>query len=99
MQIEERFIFSGHAIGASAHFHKLDDVHNLDHAIPTLGSSVVPSVGGLSHHKVSNFSYVVNEPRRRTLLSAQHVEVSARGRELHDQYETETEILVKEVSV
>lgn len=99
MEIDERFIFSGHAIGASAHFHKLDDLENLDHAIPTLGSSVLAPVGGFSHHVVANFCYVVNEPRRRTLLAAQHAETRARGRERHDQWETEVEAKVRGVSV
>ena len=99
MEIDERFIFSGHAIGAAAHFHTLDDLENLDPAIPTLGSSVLAPVGGLSHHEVNNFSYVVNEPRRRTLLSAQHAKTSARGRERPDQYETEIEVIVRGVSV
>ena len=99
MKIDKRFMFSGHAIGVSAHFHRLDDVHNLNHFIPTLGSSVLSPVGGRSHHEVKNFFYTVDEPRRRILLSAQHVEATAHGSETDDQFETETHVLVRGVSV
>lgn len=99
MEIDKRFVFSGHAIGVSAHFHRLDDVHNLKHFIPTLGSSVLPPVGGLSHHEVKNFFYTADEPRRRVLLSAQHAEATAQGTEANDQFETETHVLVRGVSV
>src|SRR5207237_10716984 len=76
MEIDKRFVFSGHAIGVSAHFHRLDDLHNLKHFIPTLGSSVLPPVGGLSHHQVKNFCYSADEPKRRMLLSAKHVQAT-----------------------
>jgi len=99
MEIDKRFIFSGHAIGVSAHFHRLGDIHNLKHFIPTLGSSVLPPVGGLSHHQVANYCYTADEPKRRTLLSAQHVEATAQGTEAGDQFETETRIFVRGVSV
>ena len=99
MEIVERFIFSGHVIGASAHFHKLDNLENIYHPIPVLGSAVVPIVGGLAQHKVENFSYTVDEPRRRTLLAARHVEARAHGREYGDRYETEIETQVRGLSV
>jgi hypothetical protein len=99
MKIDKRFMFSGHAIGVSAHFHRLDDVHNLNHFIPTLGSSVLSPVGGRSHHEVKNFFYTADEPRRRILLSAQHVEATAHGSETDDQFETETRVFVRGVSV
>lgn len=99
MEIDKRFVFSGHAIGVSAQFHRLDDVHNLKHFIPTLGSSVLPPIGGRSHHKVANFCFSVQEPRRRTLLMAQHVETTAHGRKEEDQFETEIHALVRDVSV
>ena len=99
MEIDKRFVFSGHAIGVNASFHRLDDVHNLKHFIPTLGSSVLPPVGGLSYHKVANFCYRVDEPKRRTLLAVTHAEATAHGQEADDQFETEVRIQVRGVSV
>ena len=94
MKIEERFYFSGHAIGVAAHFHRIDDTHDLDHRIPTLGSSAIPSVGGHSRHRVANFAYTAGHPRHITLVSAQKAETMARGKCLPNQ-QFETEIYAK----
>jgi hypothetical protein len=98
MKIDERFAFSGHAIGVAAHFHRIDDVHDLDHNIPTLGSSAIPIVGGHSRHRVANFCYTASHPRHITLLSAQKVETHARGNCLpNKQFETEIHAVVHSV--
>jgi len=100
MEIDKRFVFSGHAIGAAAHFHRIDDVHDLDHNIPALGSSAIPIVGGHSRHRVANFCYTASHPRRITLLSAQRVETSARGKCLpNHQFLTEIGAVVRSLSV
>jgi hypothetical protein len=100
MEIDQRFHFSGHAIGTAAHFHRIDDVHDLDHNIPTLGSSAIPSVGGHSRHRVANFCYTASHPRHITLLSAQKVETMARGKCLpNKQFETEIGAVVRSLVV
>jgi hypothetical protein len=100
MEIDRRFVFSGHAIGAAAHFHRLDDLHNLNHVIPTLGSSAIPAVGGRSHHLVTNQLFTAEKPRKRTLLSAQHSETTAVGRKIDDtHFETELGVVVRSVDV
>jgi hypothetical protein len=99
MEIDKRFAFSGHAIGVAAHFHRIDDVHDLDHNIPALGSSAIPIVGGHSRHRVANFCYTASHPRHITLLSAQKVETHARGKCLpNKQFETEIGAVVHSVS-
>src|SRR5260370_15541241 len=98
MKLDERFVFSGYAIGVAAHFHRIDDVHDLDHNIPTLGSSAIPSVGGLSRQRVANFCYTASHPRHITLLSAQKVETHARGKCLpNKQFETEIGAVIHSV--
>src|SRR5258708_22825398 len=98
MKTDERFAFSGHAIGVAAHFHRIDDVHDIDHNIPTLGSSAIPIVGGHSRHRVANFCYTASHPRHITLLSAQKVETHARGKCLpNKQFETEIHAVVHSV--
>src|SRR5437773_5278948 len=100
MEIDKRFAFSGHAIGVAAHFHRIDDVHDLNHNIPTLGSSAIPIVGGHSRHRVANFCYTASHPRHITLLSAQKVETFARGKCLQNkQFETEIGAVVRSLTV
>ena len=94
-----RFIFSGHAIGASAHFHKLDQTEKLNYDVPVLGASVLPPTGGLSESVVKDYAFEVTHPRRRTLLSVKKIETSAHGRVLGSRYETETVASVESVTV
>jgi hypothetical protein len=96
---EERYLYSGHTVGASAQFHRLDDVENLDHRIPALGASVLPVTGGLAIAHVADYSYVVDHPRHRTLLSVRRVDSSAEGRELRDRFETEVGAEVESIRV
>ena len=93
------FRFSGHSLGAAALFHQLDDVHNLNHAIPTLGASVLAPTGGVAQASVKNYAYTVDQPRKRTLLSVRKVETAAHGRDLGTRFETEVEADVEELRV
>jgi hypothetical protein len=96
---EERYLYSGHTVGASAQFHRLDDVENLNHRIPALGASVLPVTGGLAVAHAADYSYVVDQPRHRTLLSVRRVDSSAEGREHADRFETEVGAEVESIHV
>ena len=93
----KRYIFAGHAIGAAAQFHRLDELQNLKHVIPTLGASVLPTTGGLSKSHASNFCFNVDHPRRRSLLSVRKIESTAAGRDLGSRFETETETEIESI--
>ena len=84
-----RFMFAGHAIGASARFHRLDDVHNLNHVVPTLGSSVLSSSGGRCDSHRDPFRFDVDAPRKRCLMAVQRVDTMAEGRDANGVIETE----------
>jgi hypothetical protein len=94
-----RYLYSGHTVGAAAHFHRLDDVENLNYAVPTLGASVLPVTGGLSRGHASNYSFDVDEPRHRTLLSVRRIDSMAHGREFADRFETEIETDIESIHV
>jgi len=96
---EQRYLYSGHAVGASAQFHRLDDVEHLNHRIPALGASVLPVTGGLATAHAADYSYVVDQPRHRTLLSVRRVDSSAEGREYADRFETEVGAEVESIHV
>jgi hypothetical protein len=96
---EPRYLYSGHTVGASAQFHRLDDVKNLNHRIPALGASVLPVTGGLATAHAADYSYVVEHPRHRTLLSVRRVDSSAEGREHADRFETEVGAEVESIHV
>ncbi len=76
-----RFMFAGHAIGAAARFHRLYDQSNLNHVIPTLGSSVIPGSGGRSNAHADPYRYHVKEPRACCLFEVQRVDTFAEGRD------------------
>ena len=95
----QRYLYSGHTVGASAHFHRLDEVKNLNHVIPTLGASVLPVTGGLSKGHAAYYAYNVDHPRHRTLLSVSRVDSMAAGREFDDRYETEIEADIESIHV
>src|SRR5258708_37118588 len=100
MEIDRRFAFSGHAIGVAAHSHRIDDVHDLDHNIPALGSSAIPIVGGHSRHRVATFCYTASHPRQITLLSAQKFGTMTRGKCLPTkQFETKMGAVVRALAI
>jgi len=96
---QERYLYSGQTVGASAHFHRLDDVENLNHNIPALGASVLPVTGGLAKGHAGNYCYMVDYPRHRTLLAVRRIDSSAEGRELPDKYETEVTAEIESIHV
>ena len=90
-----RFMFAGHAIGASARFHRIDELDNLNHVIPTQGSSVLPVTGGRSESRVSTpYRYQVDNPRRCCLLEVGSIDTWVEGRNLNGSYETELSVEV-----
>lgn len=94
-----RYMFAGHAIGAAARFHRLDEAENLNHVIPTLGASVLPVTGGRAESRAAGYRYDVDSPRRRCLFSAGRVETWAEGRGGDTGTETELNIEVDDLSV
>jgi hypothetical protein len=74
-----RYIFSGHAVGAWAQFNQLD-YNQVNRVVPTQGATVLPPAGGLSTAHARNFSFDVDQPRPRTLLSVRQIESTASGR-------------------
>jgi hypothetical protein len=95
----QRYLYSGHTVGASAQFHRLDDVVNLNHRVPALGASVLPVTGGLATAHAADYSYVVEHPQHRTLLSVRRVDSSAEGREFANRFETEVDAEVESIDV
>lgn len=93
------YIFSGHAIGASAHFHTLDQATGLNHLVPTQAASVLPHTGGLSQGSAAQYSYKVDQPRARTLLAVGQASSKASGRSFDDRYETEVEVDLRSLEV
>jgi hypothetical protein len=93
------FIFSGNAVGAAAQFHKLDQLQNLNHVIPTLGASALPGTGGLSKGHAANYCYAVDQPRKRTLLAVRRIDTKAEGLTLADRWETDVEAEIEAVDV
>ena len=93
------FRFSGHALGVAARFTQLDEMENLNHVIPTLGSSVLAPTGGDAQASVKNYAYTVDQPRKRTLLSVRKVETAAHGRDLGVRFETEVEADIEDLRV
>src|SRR5271165_5772943 len=99
MEIDKRFVFSGSAVGAAAHFYHLDNVP-VDHVVPTIGSSAIPIVGGRTHHKVGPQTHSTDHPRNRILLSVEQVETLAFGKEVSPRkYATEIGAIVNGLSV
>ncbi len=93
------YLFAGHAIGAAAHFNRLDDSENLSHVVPALGGSVVPGIGGMSRSSVSNYSYRADYPRPRTLLMVDRADSLAAGQGSRGWGETEVDAEVEGAAV
>jgi len=88
----ERFMFAGHAIGAAAQFHRLDETQDLNHVVPTLGASVLPVTGGRSESHVNPYRFDVDAPRKRCLLAVDGIHSWAEGRSRAGRFETELSI-------
>jgi len=94
-----RTLFAGHAIGAAARFHRLDEAENLNHIVPTLGASVLPATGGRSQSHVDPFCFAVDQPRPRTLLAVERVDSLVEGRDPAGRHETELTVEVEKLNV
>ncbi|MFY9727330.1 MAG: hypothetical protein WB579_11765 [Bryobacteraceae bacterium] len=95
--MSKSYVFSGHALGVAAQFHSLDEAHNLDHVVPTLGASVLAPTGGHSRSRVIHYAYSVDQPRKRTLLSVRKIKTAVSGRDLGNRFETEIEADIEAV--
>ena len=95
-----RYLFSGHAIGAAAHFRRLDQTTGLNHLIPTQAASVLPTTGGLSQASASDYSYRVDQPRPMVLFSVGKASSTAAGRCVDDAtFVTEVQVDLETVGV
>jgi hypothetical protein len=94
-----RYMFAGHAIGAAARFHRLDEAENLNHVIPTIGSCVVPITGGRTECNAGVYRYDVDEPRRRCLFAIEGVTAWVEGRGRDDRQETELSVEVAGIEI
>jgi hypothetical protein len=94
-----RYVFSGHAVGVAAQFHRLGELTGLNHVVPTLGAAVLPVTGGLSHSRAQDYDYKVDEPWSRSLLKVKHVQSKAHGAETRDGYQTEVTSEIDEIGV
>lgn len=94
-----RFIFSGHAVGFAAQFNRLDKSADLNEVVPALGVSALPATGGLAEASVKDYSFDVERPRKRRLVSVQSMRTSASGRKSGNCYETEISCDVENLTV
>jgi hypothetical protein len=88
-----RFKFAGHAVGAAARFHRLDDT-SVNEVVPTQGAVVLASTGGKSEAQAVGFRYEVSYPRRRCLLALDRVHTWVEGRDPDGCFETEVDVEV-----
>src|SRR5581483_7931526 len=99
MTMDRRIVFSGQAIGVGLHFNHFDNV-KVDHAIPAMGATAIPIVGGASHQKISNQRHTVDHPRHRTVLEVGEVESNSVGRILSDtEFATEIHCIVRALAI
>jgi len=95
----KRYVFSGHAVGVAAHFHRLGKLEGLNHAIPAVGAAVLPVTGGLSQADVADYHYPVEKPWKRSLISVVHVASSALGTLEQDGYRTVVHSKIQNVDI
>src|SRR5512142_1454434 len=94
-----RYMFAGHAIGASVRFHRLDDVP-VSEVVPSVGSAVIAGTGGRSEWRSQEpFRYETQYPRRRCLLAVDQVHTWVEGRDPEGRFETEVNAEVQGVHV
>ena len=84
-----RYMFAGHAIGAQARFHRLDDLA-VNEVVPAIGATVLSGTGGRSEFPSAGpFRYWAEKPRRRCLLAVDQVNTWVEGRDPEGRFETE----------
>jgi len=94
-----RYVYSGHAIGVAAQFHRLFESTGLHHVVPALGAVVLPVTGGLAHSKTSGYSYPVNDPQKLALVTVGHVESRAEGFEGSGGFVTDVHSKIEDLHV
>jgi hypothetical protein len=95
-----RYMFAGHALGVAARFHRLDELENLNHVIPTLGACVLAATGGRSHsHRDGPYRYEVDQPRKQCLLAVDRIDAWVEGRQPDGRLETEVNVEVDGLGV
>lgn len=99
MSETERYIYSGHATGATAEFYRFYNKKGLNVRIPTQGVSALPTIGGLSKSEVSNYCFSVDDPRELRLLSARRIATLVDGKERGGRYETEVDAEIESIEV
>lgn len=97
--LDRRFVFSGTASGVAARLTRHHPFSGFDHRIPVQGASALPSFGGISESKVSNFSFSADKPRNMNILSAKSVWTRAVGQESEGGYQTDVESVVEGFSI
>src|SRR5215831_17082107 len=94
-----RYMFAGHAIGAQARFHKLDDTA-VNEVVPAVASTALSGTGGKSEWTSSGpFRHVVDTPRRRCLLAVERATSWVEGRDPDGRFETEFAVEVDGMEV
>jgi hypothetical protein len=94
-----RYMFAGHVIGATARFHRLDDV-SVNEVIPAVGTAALAGTGGRSEARLAQpFRYDVEHPRKRCLLAVDQANAWVEGRDPDGRFETELSVEVGGVHV
>ncbi len=93
-----RYMFSGHVLGASARFHRLDDA-SVNEVIPAVGSAALAATGGRSEGRQGRFRYDVTHPRKRCLLEVEQADTWVEGRDPDGRFETELSVDVTGIHV
>lgn len=94
-----RYMFAGHAIGAQARFHRLDDA-SVSEVVPAVGATALSGTGGKSESLLAApFHYDVAFPRKRCLLAVEQAHAWVEGRDPDGRYETEFSVEVSGVHV
>jgi hypothetical protein len=93
-----RYMFSGHVLGASARFHRLDEA-SVTEVIPAVGSAALAATGGRSESRQGPFRYDVSHPRKRCLLEVEKADTWVEGRDPDGRFETEASVEVSGMHV
>jgi len=94
-----RYMFSGHVLGASARFHRLDDA-SVNEVVPAVGSAALAATGGRAASRLEGpFRYDVSHPRQRCLLRVEEADTWVEGRDPDGRFETELSVDVSGIHV
>jgi hypothetical protein len=94
-----RYMFAGHAIGAAARFHRLDDLA-VNEVCPAVGATSLAATGGKAEVKSQALNeYFADNPRRRCLLGVERVHSWVEGRDPDGRFETEVSVDVQGIHV